>query len=279
MSNRILSATLIVSIAAGFLVCRRAEASREQELIPDLPSATMEMSWTDMRRLLTATEEPADEEEKPPIDWGLASAEYDAEVLATGSVRIDGRFQIFMWKTKGWVEVPIIGQDVAPASVTLDGEPASLARTEHGTFAVLLDEPGVHALELAFFVGSGSEDGVASFSFACAPTAVTRMNLRIPARDAEVQSAAAANVTVERGETHLTADLTFRPSERIEVSWTLPAEILAKAQERPPEPPRIACRASTLLTLADRYLSGQSMLHYELLRGSTDTFSCTCRRR
>ena len=257
----------------------RATSGRWQELF-DLPTARVQISWSDMKELIERAQPPEPREEEkfpPPVDWTLAGVAYDAQAVSNRSVRVNARFQVVVWKEEGWVEVPIIGDSVAPSSVTLDGEETFLVRSKKkdtdGTLSLPLDAPGVHSLELTFFVACTARDGIVSFSFPCVPTAVTQMKLRIPVRDADVRSALAANIAVTRGAKDLTADLTFRSSDRIEVSWTLPAVLdKYKREAAPPESPRITCLASTLAVVTDHYVACRSVLRYDVLRGSTQTF-------
>ena len=265
----------LAACVAAILTCAPARASTPQGGLIDLPTATVQMSWTDIKALIEAAQPPTpptEEEERPPVEWSLASAEYDAEVVSPESVRITGRFQVVVWKREGWVQIPIIGDSVAPSSATLDGEETSLLRTETGTFTLLLDEPGAHSLELVFFVACTDEDGVVGFTFPCIPTAVTHMKLEIPVRDAQVRSPMAANISVERGEDSLTADLVFRSAEQLDVSWTLPALMREEAPEKPPEPARISCLTSTLASVTDHYIACHSLLRYDVLRGKTEAF-------
>lgn len=243
-----------------------------QPVIPEMPSATLEISWSDLRQVLQEIQPPPEIKERPPVDWTLASVVYDAVAANGPSVRITGRYQIMVWKPEGWVQIPIIGDNVAPISALLDGQPTSLFRTSEGNFALLLEGPGKHELKLDFYVSRISRDGDVSFSFSCVPTPMTHMRLEVPAADASVSSPMAANLTVEKSETSLTADLAFRSTDRIEVHWILPALVREEAATEISDQTRIACLTSILSSVTDRYLACEAHLRYDVLRGSTDSF-------
>jgi len=270
MRHAITILTILLAGVFGTVVHQTAEASTPEPVLPELRSAAMSIPWSDFRELIKMLQPPAvPEEEKPPIDWTVASARYDGEVAADNTVRIRASMEIVVWKPKGWVRIPVIGDTVAPVSVTLDGKETSLSAGEAGWFMLMLEGPGRHKLDISFFVNSTFEEGVVSFAFPCSRTPLTHMKLRLPTPDAGVHVPAAASVLTERKKDSLTAEIVFRPTDRLAVNWTLPT---ALRKPKPVEEARVTCLTSTLASVTERYITCESRLHYDLLRGSLDTF-------
>ncbi len=264
-------AVLLVGAFACIATQRAGASTGERPVLPKLRSASMSIPWSDFKQLLDMIEPaPAKpKEERPPIDWTLSTARYNAEAGKDGSVRIQAELEIVVWKPKGWVQIPVIGDTVAPVSATLDGEETSLVPNESGWFTLLIDTAGRHLFELCFFVRSASEEGVKTFTVPCSRTPLTLMTLTVPVRDANVRSPAAASISTKKSADSLVADIVFRPTDNITVSWTLPA---ALRKPKPVEEARVTCLTSTLASVTERYITCESRLHYDVLRGSVDTF-------
>jgi hypothetical protein len=270
MRHAITTVTILLIGVVGTISCPTSEASTPEPVLPELSSAAMSIPWSDFRELIRMLQPPAvPEEEKPPIDWTLASARYDGEVTADNTVRIRASMEIVVWKPKGWVRIPVIGDTVAPVSVTLDGKETSLSADETGWFTLMLQGPGRHELDISFFVNSTFEEGVVSFAFPCSRTPLTHLKLKLPTPDAGVHVPAAASVLTEKGTDSLTAEVVFRPTSELAVNWTLPT---ALRKPKPVEEARVTCLTSTLASVTERYITCESRLHYDVLRGSLDTF-------
>ena len=269
MRHAITIITILLAGVFGVITHQAAEASTPEPVLPELRSAAMSIPWSDFRELIKMLQPPAvPEEEKPPIDWTVASARYDGEVTADNTVRIRASMDIVVWKPKGWVRIPVIGDTVAPVSVTLDGKETSLSAGASGWFMLMLEGPGRHKLDISFFVNSTFEEGVVSFAFPCSRTPLTHMKLRLPTPDAGVHVPAAASVLTERETDSLTAEIVFRPTDRLGVNWTLPS---ALRKPKPVEEARVTCLTSTLASVTERYITCESRLHYDVLRGGLDT--------
>jgi len=243
----------------------------------DLPSATMQVNWSDIKALIEHAQRPELEEEAPeeppPIEWTVASARYDAAAGSNASVRVKAQFEIMVWKPRGWVKIPILGGPVAPVSAALDGQETVLSRGDDGTFTLLLNEAGLHVLDMEFFVACTSQEGRVSFDFACAPTAMTTMSLAIPVPDAQVRAASAASIAVQRSEKGLVADLAFPSAERVEAGWALPSVLGRLKKEAPkPPPPLVTALTSTLATIIEHSVQCEAHVHFDVLRGNTKSF-------
>lgn len=259
-----------VVVVVGVWAAGRGAA--EGPVLPDLPSTQMQMhlSWQDFKQLLaTMGPAPAERVELPPAEWAIAESRYDARVIEGDSVRVEGHFEIMVWKRAGWVSIPVLGATVAPVGARLDGEEVSMAVQGGNWFTLFLDQPGRHVFDVEFFVQYTPKEGAAQFSFPCAPTSVTRMTLTLPLSDAIVTSPNAATVSTQKSDGSVKAELVFRSADAISVEWRLPA---APGVEKPVEEARVTSVTSTLATVTDRYIGCASQVRFEVLRGAVDTF-------
>jgi len=261
--------TLIVVTLAG-IVSRTATALTSEPILPELRSAAMSIPWTDFKDLLRQLQPPPPPpEEKPPVDWTVASARYDGEVTARNTVRVHASMEIVVWKPKGWVKIPIIGDTVAPVSATIDGEATSFTTGDGGWLTLMLEGPGKREFAMTFFLTCTFEEGVVAFKFPCIRTPLTQMTLELPLRDASLHAPAAASISTDRDADSLTAEIVFRPTDELAVNWTLPTEL---RKPKPVEEARVACLTSTLASVTERYITCESRLQYDVLRGNVDTF-------
>ncbi|MCC6694131.1 MAG: hypothetical protein IT365_00745 [Candidatus Hydrogenedentes bacterium] len=270
---------MLFTLAAGL---GAAEGSTPPEVmiqaapnLPSLPQATMSVPWSDFKAILEELQRVTQQQvekkvrPKPPVPWTIAEAHYTAEAPQASSVRVEAKMKVHVYEEEGWTRIPVLGNTVGLASVMLDGTPAFLTGDGTGWLTLLADKPGPHELDLVFFVNSTEAEGVVSFEFPCAETPVTQMTLRVPVKDANVQSPMASNISVTPGEAGLEAELAFKPSNSIAVQYTLPAEL--------PVAPvviesRIASTAWTLSELTENYVACKTLLRYTILRGEVDRF-------
>lgn len=263
-------ATTIAAVAllAGSLGADSETPNDQRPGLPDLPSATIQVGWTDVKGLVEQAQLPVPKEEGPPVPWTLGGAFYDVTVVSDTTAKISSRFDITVFQPKGWVQIPIVGDVVAPVSVILDGTETALVRGANKQLSLLLNEPGRHVLECVFFASCAPYEGSVTLSFPCTPTPVARMRLDAPFPNATVRAPAAASIAVEKTDAGVTAELAFRSTEIIEVSWTQPALVA----EKKPEETRAECQVATLAAAGERHVACRSSLMYTVLRGKADTF-------
>lgn len=241
-------------------------------ILPDLPSANMYLSWDDFCRILdmlaaARAKDEAPPESEPPVEWSLVAAHYDADADASHA-RIEAGIKLKIWK-QGWIQAPVVGAEVALESAELDGEPVALIQ-QTGWLAVMLDEPGDHEIRLVFHVPCRQTEGVGEFSFKCARTPVTRMELNLDTRNVEVRAGEAAERRFRNTTDGTSADFVFRGTDEINISWQLPPDALPAVP--PKEPPRISCLGSTLATVTETHVACRSTLQYDVLRGEAARF-------
>jgi len=252
----------LILVAAGTVQAQEARGA-----IPDLPSANLQVSWSDFKTLLQQLQPPPPPPiAPPPVPWSLNSTVFLADATTPNAVRIEAEYQVHVW-AEGWNKIPLLGAEAALESALLDDKPSFLS-VEKDQFVLLLDRPGAHVLKAVFHAPVATKEGIVSFGFPCARSSVSRMTLRLGIADAVVSAPAAADIRTQPSEGGMTADLVFRGGDKIDVSWRLPAKALP-----PKEPPRIACRQSTLDTVSERLIACTSLLQFDVLRGDTTQFT------
>ncbi|MDZ4857879.1 MAG: hypothetical protein SGI88_02775 [Candidatus Hydrogenedentes bacterium] len=268
--RRVTAVTLL-----GFCCAYVSADAQEPSVLPAMPQATMQMPWSEFRAmwdaLETAEAETAAVVPKPPVQWSVVEADYAAEARAdNASVKITARFHVQIWEPVEWVRIPLIGDGVAVTEVTFDDAPANLTPDEQGRLTLLHQGSGEHTVTMTFYVTTAENEGVVSFEFPCQESAVTRMMLRVPVKDARVQASAASNTELRATESGVEAELAFPKTQKLAVSWTLPAKLPATATFIEP---RVACTSWTLVSLAETYVSCATQLRFQLLRGAVDSFA------
>lgn len=256
--------TSLVLLAAGTLY-----EPENRPIIPDLPSAHLELNWADLKSLLEqiqpAREESLTKSAPPPIPWIINSVMFTADATAASTARVEAEYQFHLWAAE-WSKIPLFGAEVALESATLDGNP-TFPFTENGQFTLLLNEPGLHEFKAVFHVPLARKGEETVFEFPCARSSVSRMALHLGDSDVLVSAPTAASIRSSKTGNGKVTDMIFRGSDKITVSWKLPPK-----PAPPKETPLIACNKSTLATVSERLISCQSLLQFDVLRSDTREF-------
>jgi len=237
--------------------------------LPDLDSGQLSLKWSDFKKIIdygSASSQPSGKKEPPPYDWSLSGAEYEAEA-ADANVRVHARFDLEILK-EGWVQVPLVQQDVATTALKLDGKTVAFAPSKDNWLICALDQPGPHVIECEFFVRAECKDGTYSFSFACPKAPQTRLRLHIKKPGVRVEAADAIDIRPLAVENETAAELSFRTVEAITARWTPSAEKKPAAEGDS----EIECTASTLAMVKEQHVAYTSTLAYRVLRGTANTF-------
>lgn len=246
---------------------------------PDLPTSMMQIPWKEFRGMLDAVEaakKQLEELQRPkkapeaPVPYSIAEAEYTAEALDRNSLRVDLSMTIQIWAAESWVRIPVIGDSVAPVSVSLDNERVPLLGDQDGWLTLLVRTPGEHTFAATFYTPVTVAEGVHSFEFACAESALTTMTLRIAQKDAVVSAKSAAHVSSTVTDTALETKLAYQRTPAISAEWSIPAP---QVEAPPPPEPRVACSSFTLATITEDNVTCKTVLKFTVLRGGVDRFA------
>jgi hypothetical protein len=274
MTIRILIAVLTLPALSAFA------AEPAKSLLPDLPTTAVSVPWKDFKALLEAGVKPEpkkDVKPKPPTDWSVTAASYEAELLPTGAVKVDASFDVTVWKTDGWTTIPLLDTSAATASVELDGEPAALAVLKDTWASLVLEKHGTHKVKLSFFVNTEPKEGVSGFRFFAVRAPITRMHLTLPIAKATIVPDHAATISTTHTDTTTEAELVFRSAEHIGVNWRLPTRPkpvqpkLTKAA-KPVVPPQFTTAVSTLAKVTERFITCDATVEYSLLRAASNKY-------
>jgi hypothetical protein len=236
--------------------------------MPDLPSASLQLKWEDLKGLLDRIAATAGEKAGPPVPWQIMQATYRVEIAAEKTAKVDGTYRVSVLK-EGWNFVPLLNTAVGIEHATCDGQPASLGQKEQA-MGVLLMQPGEHTIEIGFYTPWTESEGVGTLEFGAVPAAVTQVHLSGPQPDAQLQAKDAVNTVVRRENGRLDADMLFHPVDKIALTWRLPAAAIPPAPAK--EPPRITCQTGVLATVSERLMACQAQLQFDVLRGETNRF-------
>lgn len=242
--------------------------------MPAMAQSYMQIPWADFRAMyeaLNAAKEKPVSPPKPPVPWAIVDANYAAEARPDNSgVIIVARFRVQVWEPAEWLRIPLVDDSVAVTSVMLDDKPANVTADGQGQLTLLHQGAGEHNVEMTLYVTASENEGVVSFEFPCIESAVTHMTLRVPVKDARIESHAASNTNVTVTDVGVEAEMAFPKTQKLAASWTLPAKLPVPA---PVAEPRVACTAWTLVVLSETYVSCTAQLRYQVLRGGVDSFA------
>ena len=272
----------ILCVVLAVLLCAAVSAQtppKERIELPDLPSADMRLAWTDFQELLRLVlekqeAEKREPEKEPPAPWPFTVQETRYQAAAgPGTLRIDAEIVFHVW-TEDWIQLPVLGTETALESATLDGGPCHLVN-ENKRHVLPLKGAGDHTLRVTFYVATQEEKGVVSTEFDCVPAPLAHMTLLLPLPEAAVSAPGAASVHTEQHEDGVRAELAFRPTETIALSWRLPAPKEPEPEPEPEEPkpePRITCATTLLASISESNVACDAVLQFQVLRGETNRF-------
>lgn len=241
--------------------------------LPELRSATMSLQWEDLRSLLeqVASRQMTEtkEETAPPYEYSLVSSSYTAEAVSNTNVRVQARLEVDVKRLKGWVKVPVVTNTAAPTAIKVNDVAAKLVPGDDEWLCLVFDKPGTFLCDIEFYVPCVADAGVVSFAFPCPRTPQTTMALTVPVPDARIEAPSAIHTELVKAEGTTKANLAFRSTDNITVKWTLPASLQKPAMVIPPH---VVGMVSTLAKVTERHIACESLLRFEILQGSTDTF-------
>ena len=202
MSRRI--AVAVLGILVGAVL---AGAQQPGEELPDLEKTGVVVPWEDFKLLLEEIRrpQPTPVAPPPPVDFALSECVASATVSADQKqVRVNLSFAVQVLNDQRWVEVPVIGEGVALASVRLDGAPARMYR-KNGFHTIALRSAGQHRMTLEYLLPVYDSRGTrtARLKFPRAP--VVTIDLRVPRGDVDLQVDGA--VVQPNGEATLTVQV------------------------------------------------------------------------
>jgi len=237
------------------------------------------MTLREFLQLYEKSRDRAKPPEPAPRPFSLASARYDGVVqLEDGtptSAVFEARLRLDVHKAEGWIRAPLLTQEVALESATLDGRPAPIV-LEGGAYTLVTDRKGSLDLRLTFAVRVENAVGASSFSFPLLPSGSTEVELAVPVEeDLDFTIAQARRLTErqERGRRVVTA--TLPPRGNLAVRWQRQVPQAAPEPEADRARARIYSEVYTLATVGDGLVRAQTTIESTILFAGVDRFAYT----
>jgi len=216
MSRRV--AVAVLGILVGAVL---AGAQQPGEELPDLQKTGVVVPWEDFKLILEEIRRPhpTPVAPPPPVDFALSACAASATVSADQKqVRVNLVFAVQVLNDQRWVEVPVIGEGVALASVRLDGAPARMYR-KNGFHTIALRAAGQHRITLEYLLPVNDSRGTrtARLKFPRAP--MVTVDLRVPRGDVDVQVDGAVVQNLNRSATETRVRAALGRVDDTAVSW------------------------------------------------------------
>ena len=211
-------AVAVLGILVGAVL---AGAQQSGEELPDLENTGVVVPWEDFKLMLEEIRrpQPTPVAPPPPVDFALSECVASATVSADQKqVLVNLSFAVQVLNDQHWVEVPVIGEGVALASVRLDGAPARLYR-KNGFHTIALDAAGQHRVTLEYLLPVYDSRGTrtARLKFPRAP--VLTIDLRVPRGDVDLQVDGAVVQNLNRSATETRVRAALSQVGDTAVSW------------------------------------------------------------
>ena len=184
MSRRV--AMTFVAILAGAVLAGSQQPAAE---LPDLERTGVVVPWEDFKLILEEIRRPQPTPVVPPPPVDFALSECVATAVVSGDeqqLRVNLIFTVEVLNDERWVEVPVIGEGVALASVRMDGAPARLYR-KNGAHTIALEGAGRHQFSVDYLVRVQDSRGTRTARMRFPPAPVVAVDLRVPRGDVDLQ--------------------------------------------------------------------------------------------
>ena len=211
-------AVAVLGILVGAVL---AGAQQSGDELPDLENTGVVVPWEDFKLILEEIRrpQPTPVAPPPPVDLALSECVASATVSADQKqVRVNLSFAVQVLNDQHWVEVPVIGEGVALASVRLDGAPARMYR-KNGFHTIALRAAGQHRMTLEYLLPVYDSRGTrtARLKFPRAP--VVTIDLRVPRGDVDLQVDGAVVQNLNRSATETRVRAALSQVGDTAVSW------------------------------------------------------------
>ena len=254
--------TICLVLLAGFGMALAQEAK-----IPDLSDTKVTVPWTELKKLIEAGIRVDTAAVKPPVDYTLSNATYRGLVKGK-TMTVTAICDLDVLKEK-WNVVNLFygaysGSGFALRSVTLDNKRAGVY-SDGGYYKLAVRGPGTHTLKLVYSVKvePGLPKSRATIPVLKAPGGV--FVLEVPGKGLS----ATADPSIATDETGIKAGIltvVVPETDRLTVAW----EKYVAPEAKPK--PIVYAEVSTLFSVGEGTLSGQTGVNYTILQSSVSEF-------
>lgn len=253
---------VIIVLLLGFGVALAQEGK-----IPDLSDTKVTIPWTELRKLIELGIKADTAAVKPPVEYTLSNASYRA-VVRGKTMTVTATCNLDVLKAK-WNEVTLFNgaypsMGYALRSATLDGKRAGVY-TSGGYYKIAVKGPGTHTLKLVYSVKvePGLPKSRATVPVLMAPGGV--FVLEVPGKGVSA-SAEPSLVTDEPGQKGGVLSVIVPETDHLSFAW----EKYVAPEAKPK--PIVYAEVSTLFSVGEGTLSGQTSVAYTILQSSVPEF-------
>jgi hypothetical protein len=255
----VLSLMLFGAIVAG--------AQQPAGELPDLKKTGVVVPWEDFKKILEEIRgpQPTPVPSPPPVDYTMSECRGSAIVSNDErQLRVTLAFTVQVLNPQRWVEVPLIGGNVAMAAARLDGRPAQLYR-KNGLHTVALRGAGSRRVELEYLLSVQDSRGTrtARLTFPQAPVVV--VDMRVPRAGIDVQVDGAVVQTVERSSSSTRVTAALHRAGETAVSWF--PRIEAADRES-----KVFGELATMVSIGEGVLRGTTTASFTIHGNGVDAF-------
>jgi len=194
----------------------------------------------------------------------LGSADYRGQARK-GGLHLRLRLQVTLGREGVWKTVPLLGQEVALVSATVDGQPARLSRRA-GFHVWVTRRTGEATVVVDFLVPARGPRGSVEYDFIVARTPVTRFQCTFPVAGLQPRLDAAVQSEVHGQGRNTILTATLRPTTRIHL---VGFRDLGEAEQ---QQARVYAESLNLLSVDEGALDVFTVVRYTILYAGTKQF-------
>lgn len=198
-----------------------------------------------------------------PVKYIFSNGSFNVSAGVSNS-KIDGTVSMILYQS-GLVEIPLMNNDMAISSASLDGKDLPLYLKDE-KYHFLAQGIGRHTLRFSFFIKTNKNGNLNKINFSLPQSTVTNLNTTVPGTKLQVNinPSIVTGIKEKNGITSVRATI---PSgdEAIEINWT-PKEVLPEfLKKKRNAKPRIYCTTDTLISVKQDSIKATSIINYSIL--------------
>ena len=257
-----------VTLAVVLMLTGAVAASALQSAgeLPDLENTGVVVPWEDFKQILEDLRRPQPTPVvPPPVDFAMSECRGSAIVgNDERGLRVTLAFTVQVLNDRGWVEIPLLAENVALVSAKLDGRPAQLYR-KNSRHTVALRGAGTYRIELEYLLDVQESRGThtARLEFPQAPVVVVDLSVPRGGVDIQIDGAVMQSIARSSSTTRVTAAL--RQTRDTSVSWF--ARVEAADRES-----KVFAEIGTLVAIGEGVMRGTTNASVSIHGNGIDSF-------
>ncbi|MEJ2544091.1 MAG: hypothetical protein P8Y99_08480, partial [Calditrichaceae bacterium] len=175
------------------------------------------LSKQEFQKLVDQMKTPTDPTAKPPFEYLITKSEYSGK-MNDNATDFTATFIVHIMKDEGYLNIPILRQNMAINELTVDNKPALIV-SEGGYHKVILKGKGEYTVKANFSVKSSLDRGPHKIDLYIQQTPITILNMELPIKDADLEIPQAQQIASRtRGNSTLVSAI-LSPGTFVSVQW------------------------------------------------------------